>query len=327
MAEHDSRKLSYEACRKLGTEGKPAYLELLEKARAFHQKKIEGSIGLAGEEANKFSATLTKLEEHREFSMQYTLTDLENDSSKLADLLRAHEETRLWFEEAGEQHGRAAASFEVVFSSASALDEIRRELAYCGGKKFTIAGRTFDRILSKHSNAASNLHDRLAELMSFSKAQTDYEAATRHNRAQTWASSEMRAFADLLNARRLCLGLPILRLEDRLCEACEKHAHEMVRLEYFDHRSPVRQNATPELRVKNSRYRGTFVGENIFFYSSPKTARGAFDAWWKSDGHRCVMFDPKPNELGLSNSTGTHWTLVTGVAAPSPKAPTAVQVK
>jgi len=316
--EPESRAITYQACRQLGAEGKSVYHGLLEDARNFHLKKIEDSIGLASEEANHFSSTLMKLREHREFTMHFTLTELEKDTAKLADLKQAHHETQLWFKEAKDQHGRATASMQVIHSSASALDEIRRELAYCGGKQFTIGQRTFDRILSKHSNAASNLHDRLAEIVGFHESRTTYEVTTQHNRAQTWATSEMRSFADLLNERRQTLGLPILRLERRLSQASDMHSQEMARLRYFDHISPVKENATPDLRAKNSRYPGTFVGENIYFYAKPRGASMTFDAWWQSDGHRFVLFNPKPNEIGLSNRNGTHWTMMTGLA-PQPK--------
>ena len=83
---------------------------------------------------------------------------------------------------------------------------------------------------------------------------------------------------------------------------------------YFAHRSPVAENSTPERRAANADYRGTFVGENIYFYATPQGARAAFDAWWQSDGHRFVMFDPKSDQLGLSNRPATHWAMMTGTA-------------
>ena len=106
----------------------------------------------------------------------------------------------------------------------------------------------------------------------------------------------------------------MLRLDKRLATASAKHSNEMAEMKYFSHRSPVERNATPERRAQNAKYPGTFVGENIFFYASPKSARAAFEAWWRSDGHRFVMFDPKSDEIGLSNKPATHWTMMTGSA-------------
>ncbi|MGI9243073.1 MAG: CAP domain-containing protein, partial [Verrucomicrobiales bacterium] len=287
---------------------------LLQKAAAFHREKIEASIGLAGEEANRFSGTVAKLREQRNFALDFTLADIEKESGALIDLRRAHGDAALWLKEANAQHGRAAASMGVVNSSATAIDEIRRELAYCAGGVVAISQRTFNRVLSKHSSMASNLHDRLGELSAFHQDGQRYRKAREHNGTQTWASTEMRAFADIVNEWRHVLGLPALRLEKRLSVACAAHSTEMIEMGYFAHRSPVEGNSTPGQRASNADYKGTFVGENIYFYSSPQGARAAFDAWWQSDGHRFVMFDPRSDELGLSNRPGTHWTMMTGTA-------------
>lgn len=314
-AKAESRAIAYRACRQLGTGGTSTYRSLLTSAHQHHVETIENAIGLASEEANRFSASLRNLQEQRTFTLKFTLADLKKDAGRLEDLRRAHADSLLWYKEACAQHGRATASMGAVNASATAVDEIKRELAYCANRKFAIGPRTFDRVLSKYSSYASNLHDRLAELTAFQRELQQQQIAMKHNRAQTWATLEMRAFADLLNERRQNLGLTQLKLETRLSEACTKHAQEMVALKYFAHHSPVVENATPEIRARNARYRGTFVGENIFFYASGQDARTAFDAWWKSDGHRFVMFDPKPDQLGLSNKPVTHWNLMTGSAA------------
>ncbi len=308
------RALAYQACRGLGVEGKSTYRELLQNAAASHREKIETSIDLASDEANRFSGTLAKLREQRNFALDFTLADIEGDDVALINLRRAHGDAALWLKEATAQHGRAAASMGVVNNSATAIDEIRRELAYCAGGAITISPRTFIRVLSKHSTQASNLHDRLGELSAFHQEGQRYAKVREHNGAQTWASTEMRAFADIVNEWRNALGIPALRLEKRLAAACAAHAKEMVAMGYFAHRSPVAENSTPDQRAANADYRGTFVGENIYFYASPQRARSAFDAWWQSDGHRFVMFDPKSDEFGLSNHPGTHWTMMTGTA-------------
>jgi hypothetical protein len=278
-AEAGVRAVAYRACRQLGDGGKPVYRKLLECAKAFHEGRIEESIGLASDEANRFSGTLLMLQEQRAFALRFTLTSVENDSAMMADLSRAHGDVQVWYREALAQHGRAAASMAVVHGSSSAIDEITRELAFCVGRPFAIAPQTFEQVLSRHSTLASNLHDRLAELVEFQRARRRYQAAMRDNGAQTTATAEMRIFTDLLNERRNTLGLPLLRLEARLSSACAQHAAEMEALRYFAHRSPVAENATPDLRARNARYPGTLVGENIYFYASPRDAQAAFDAW------------------------------------------------
>lgn len=308
------RALAYRACRKLGEVGREPYRSLLGRALAFHQEKIESSIELASEEANRFSGTVEKLRQQRNFALDFTLADIAKESAVLVDLRRAHGDTALWLKEANAQHGRAIASMGVVNSSATAIDEIYRELAYCAGKAVTISPHTFHSVLSRHSTLASNLHDRLEELSAFQQEVQQFQNVKTHNGKQTWATTEMRAFADIVNEWRHVLGLPALRLEQRLSYACASHAREMAEMGYFAHRSPVLENSTPERRAANAKYRGTFVGENIYFYATPQGARAAFDAWWQSDGHRFVMFDPKSDQLGLSDRPTTHWTMMTGAA-------------
>ena len=309
-----SRALAYRACRNLGDEGKAAYRALLQSALDFHQAEIEGSIDLATEEANRFSGTLEKLRQQRDFALDFTLAGIEGDHSAFADLRRAHSDAALWFKESRALHGRATASMGAINSSSTAIDEIRREYGYCSGKAVVISQRTFERVLSKYSTVASNLHDRLAEMSAFHQEAQRYQKSMQHNRAQTWATTEMRAFADILNEKRHTLGLGALRLEKCLSAACAGHSKEMVEKNYFAHRSPVTEHATPDKRAAKAKYQGTFVGENIYLYASPQNARAVFDAWWKSDGHRFVMFDPKSDQVGLSNRPATHWTMMTGTA-------------
>ncbi|MFT4546402.1 MAG: hypothetical protein ACI8XO_004032 [Verrucomicrobiales bacterium] len=313
-ADAKSRTLVYRACRGLGSAGQSLYRRVLESALAYHEWRIEDSIDLARAEANKFSGTLSKLKQQRQFALEYTLADLARDAAHMTELQRSHGDAELWFKETKAQHGRAIASMEVINSSATAIDEIRREIAHCDGKAAGISQRTFNRVMSKHSTFASNLHDRLGELAAFRKAAHRHAKALKYNRAQTWATVEMRTFVDMLNERRHALGLSSLYLEKRLSVACASHSREMVELEYIAHRSPVIENSTPDKRAAKAKYPGTFVGENLFFYVSPQNARAAFDAWWESDGHRFVMFDPKSEQIGLSNSPATHWAMMTGVA-------------
>ena len=309
-----SRALAYRACRDLGAAGKELYSGLLGEALAFHQQKIEDSIELASDEVNRFSGTLDQLNQQRQFALQFTLSEVGEDHSAMSQLRRAHGDAASWFKAANAQHARARASMGAINQSATAIDEIRRELAYCSGKVAAISQRTFHRVLSKHSTFASNLHDRVSELSAYHDSARRYDEAMAHNRGQTWASSEMRTFTDKLNEFRHALGLQPLRLEKRLSSACDSHTAEMVKLNYFAHRSPVAEHATPDKRAAKAKYAGKFGGENIYFYASPRRASAAFDAWWQSDSHRFVMFDPESDEIGLSNRTGTHWAMMTGTA-------------
>ena len=101
-----------------------------------------------------------------------------------------------------------------------------------------------------------------------------------------------------------------LRPDDRFAAYSEMR----FQLEHPEKVKPFRSAGAPLLEAIRHSYAGSFVGENIYFYASPRRSGAAFDAWWQSDGHRFVMFDPKSEQIGLSNTPATHWTMMTGVA-------------
>lgn len=109
-----------------------------------------------------------------------------------------------------------------------------------------------------------------------------------------------------LNRLRFLLGLPVLRLDDKLGKAARDHSSDMVTLGFFDHTSPVSGKRTPGDRA--ARF-GTSAGaENIA--AGHDTGAGAIRGWWYSPGHHRNMLG-NHGRTGLGRHAQT-WTQMFG---------------
>ena len=109
------------------------------------------------------------------------------------------------------------------------------------------------------------------------------------------ATSEPQEFAGTLELNRLryLLGLPLLRIDERLGRAARDHSTDMQTLGFFAHESPVEGKRTPGDRAARA---GTSGGaENIA--QGHDTGAGAIRGWWYSPGHH-------RNMLGNHTRTG-----------------------
>lgn len=122
------------------------------------------------------------------------------------------------------------------------------------------------------------------------------------------AGSDAEEFAGTtaLNRRRFLLGLPLLRIDERLVRCARDHSTDMRDLGFFDHTSPVPGKRTPADRA--ARFGTSGGAENI----AAGHARGesAVQAWWYSPGHH-------KNMLGNHARTGLgrceqFWTQMFG---------------
>ena len=112
----------------------------------------------------------------------------------------------------------------------------------------------------------------------------------------------------LLNAERTRRGLPRLRENDRLETAADKHSRDMVRRDYFDHRSPG--GSSPSDRIKDAGYlrgaRGWTVGENLAWGTgSLATPRKIVAGWMNSTGHRHNILNRSYREIGVGVALGS----------------------
>ncbi len=122
------------------------------------------------------------------------------------------------------------------------------------------------------------------------------------------AKSEAVAYAEILNERRVILGLRPLLLGEKLSAAGAQHSEEMVKLKYFAHESPVAANKSPWDRVRNAAFEGNGGGECI--YAGGQSAQDAHKGWWYSDGHRLILYS-EAQAQGIAKF-GNTWTFLTG---------------
>ncbi len=120
---------------------------------------------------------------------------------------------------------------------------------------------------------------------------------------KTTLDAEERACVDETNRYRMLFGLKALKIDERLVQAARKHSVEMVALGYFDHSSPVPENATPEMRCR--REGATFNGENIA--RGVSTGEGAFRMWYTSAPHHRNILTPGHVSIGIG-ADSSFWT-------------------
>src|SRR3954447_5110227 len=122
-----------------------------------------------------------------------------------------------------------------------------------------------------------------------------------------------KAVICIVNAERAAYGLPSVRNSTRLMIAAQRHTHDMVRRNYFDHIAPG--GSDPGARITAAGYFWSSYGENIAAgYSTP---REVMAGWMASEGHCENMLNPMFTQLGVgvataaaslgSGATGT-WT-------------------
>lgn len=96
------------------------------------------------------------------------------------------------------------------------------------------------------------------------------------------AARNARQVVELTNAERRKAGLPALKEQPQLAAAAMKHAEDMARNSYFDHKD--REGGMPWDRVRAEGYRYRACAENIA--KGARTPRQAVALWMKSPGHR-----------------------------------------
>lgn len=122
------------------------------------------------------------------------------------------------------------------------------------------------------------------------------------------ATSDPEEFAGTteLNRIRWLLGLPLLRIDDKLVLAARDHSQDMVHLGFFAHESPVAGKRTPGDRA--GKFGTSAHAENIAqgHGSGPEAIRG----WWYSPGHHKNLLGNHAT-VGLGRSAQT-WTQMFG---------------
>jgi len=103
-----------------------------------------------------------------------------------------------------------------------------------------------------------------------------------------------------VNAARERAGLKPLRLDSVLAKAAQRHAEDMLKRGYFDHRSPA--GTTVRERSTAAGYRWAAIGENIAYGQT--SVDEVVETWLESPGHRKNILSPNFSELGVGLALG-----------------------
>lgn len=243
-------------------------------------------------------------------------TDHHKDARKFAEMDRA-------FAAAEKAHGHlmqklkpgSVAPVVQVLDAAQWVAEIRRDQSWCDGAG-TDAGK-LDLVGALTAEGAPEEIKALAlELEPVISLREFHRYITAAHAASRWAKIEQTQFADMLNSRRVVLGLCPQLLSERLCAAAAQHSEEMMKLRYFAHESPVPENKTHANRAANAKFEGQPYGECIFM--GAPNAKDAHTAWWYSDGHRLILYANGKNMQAVARAGGSYWTFLNGTPARFP---------
>jgi uncharacterized protein YkwD len=108
------------------------------------------------------------------------------------------------------------------------------------------------------------------------------------------------------NLMRQLLGLSVLKIDLKLCDAARDHSADMRKLNFFAHESPVAGKKTPWDRAKN--FGTSASGENIAMGYADGNAANL--GWFHSPGHHKNMLG-NHRRIGLGVS-GQHYTEMFG---------------
>lgn len=312
-----NRAATYKACRERGDAFRATYRKMLDQARASHIRKISTTINTAlgpRTSAGKMLEAWRAWEGSSRLARESAQTNHNKEKSKLNEIDRLFAAAEADWKKLRPSRnlGGDAAGDPVAQSLADAfqpLAEISRELAWVRDPDQSVDEpglAELEREFSLGSLASSYLkaHAALTDIRSA------LEAAHTANDSMAWADARQKEFARILNDRRTVLGLPPLRLNEKLSNACRLHSQEMERLGYFAHESPVEENKTFGMRARKAGFEGA-IGECI--YMGRREAAAAEQAWWYSCGHRVINYSSRPDTLGIGPHN-SHWTLNTGSA-------------
>jgi uncharacterized protein YkwD len=132
----------------------------------------------------------------------------------------------------------------------------------------------------------------------FAAPQADYFARETGGLADRDEVS--REMLDQVNTARRQAGLKPLRLNGVLAKSAQRHAEDMLKRGYFDHRSPA--GTTVRERSRAAGYNWAAIGENIAFGQT--SVDEVVETWMDSPGHRKNILSPNFTELGVGLAVG-----------------------
>jgi uncharacterized protein YkwD len=104
----------------------------------------------------------------------------------------------------------------------------------------------------------------------------------------------------LTNESRRRAGLPPVAMDERLMAAARAKLFDMLKQDYFAHRTP--DGRQPWAFMQAAGYRYQMAAENLAkgYDNEPELQR----AWMKSRGHRANILNPHFTEIGVADANG-----------------------
>jgi uncharacterized protein YkwD len=151
-----------------------------------------------------------------------------------------------------------------------------------------------------------SVDEKTSALMTLATNDRDRKVLMENTRLEPQLGAEEAAGILDLNRIRLLLGLKVLAIDVKLCEAARDHSKDMVEKSFFAHDSPVPGKKTPWDRAKRA---GTSAGaENIA--AGAATGAATNQQWFHSPGHHKNMLG-NHSRMGLGRFKNT-WTQMFG---------------
>ncbi|HTU67770.1 MAG TPA: CAP domain-containing protein [Steroidobacteraceae bacterium] len=93
---------------------------------------------------------------------------------------------------------------------------------------------------------------------------------------------------------------PPLSVSSRLNDAADRHARDMLKRKFFEHRGS--DGSEPRDRVKRTGYESRLTGENIAL--GPQSAEEVVAGWLASPGHCENIMEPRFRDIGVGVAAG-----------------------
>jgi uncharacterized YkwD family protein len=137
------------------------------------------------------------------------------------------------------------------------------------------------------------------------------EAPTTPAKPETPAQNPAPSLGDyeqqvvnLVNKERAAVGLPALKVNNKLAGVAEKKAEDLRNKNYFAHNSPT--YGSPFDMMKQFGITYTAAGENIA--KGQKTPEAVMNGWMNSPGHRANILNSSFTEIGVGYVTDSNGT-------------------
>lgn len=303
------RRKAHQILSQLSAQESEAHEKILQKARAYHQGRLQGALEKAYPELRDHGKLHQAWEKARGDTLKQARRDLKKDSRSHRKLTDQVNQTVGAFDQLEKRQPAMGETLRDLNGLAGIVLEFDRELALHRGREAEAFRLELDNVYDATPWGDHALRE--TQNVAAMRARVAAMAQCRdYNGSQAnWAKEPQRQFAKRLNRVRSVLGLAPLYLQRELCRASFEHCQDMRQIGYFSHTSPTPGRQTPSMRAKLARYPGRFQGENIFMGRESPDA--AYDAWWLSDGHRKILLAEGPSHLGIARDR-RHWTMMVG---------------